>query len=223
MKNFLVIGCGRFGRSVAVTLVNMGSRVTIMDSDEATVQQLSDKVSYAVQGNATDINTLKMLKLKSFDGVVVGIGTDTKTSVLVIINLQELGVKNVIVKAINKTHAKMLELMNVGRVVYPEIDKGIRLAHSLSTRNLLDYLEISPEHSIVEIIALPSWIGSNLMELDFRTQYSVNVMAIKRGDRVMLSLDPEDVITKNDILVVLGHNKDLECLEAEAIKGENNI
>ncbi len=215
MKNFLVIGCGRFGRSVAISLANMGKCVTIMDSDEATVQQLSDKVAHAVQGNATDINTLEMLKLKNYDGVVLGIGTDIKTSILVVVNLQELGAKNVIVKAINKTHAKMLELMNVQRVIYPEIDKGVRLARSLSTCNLLDYLEISPDYSIVEIIALSSWIGKCLMELDLRTEYNVNVMAIKRGERVMLSLDPEDVIRKNDILVILGHNKNLECFEAK--------
>ncbi|TYP49815.1 potassium channel family protein [Thermosediminibacter litoriperuensis] len=213
MKQFVVIGLGRFGSSVAKTLYKLGYDVLGIDSNEEIVQSLVDSITHAVQADATDENTLKALGVRNFDVGIVSIGDDIQASILVTLILKELGLKYVVAKAQNDLHGKVLYKIGADRVVFPERDMGIRVAHNLVSSNILDYIELSPDFSIVEIQALPEWYDKTLRELDMRGRHGLNVMAIKRDEDVIVSPGAEDFIKKGDILVVVGHNKDIKKLE----------
>ncbi|MCF6097035.1 TrkA family potassium uptake protein [Thermovorax subterraneus] len=213
MKQFVVIGLGRFGSSVAKTLYKLGYDVLGIDINEEIVQSLADSITHAVQADATDENTLKALGVRNFDVGIVSIGDDIQASILVTLILKEIGIKYVIAKAQNDLHGKVLYKIGADRVVFPERDMGVRVAHNLVASNILDYIELSPEFSIVELEAFPEWYNKTLGELKMRKNYGLNVMAIKRGEEVIVSPGAEDFITKGDILVVVGQNKDIEKLE----------
>ncbi|SHM11840.1 trk system potassium uptake protein TrkA [Caldanaerovirga acetigignens] len=213
MKQFVVIGLGRFGSSVAKTLYKLGYDVLGIDISEEIVQSLADSITHAVQADATDENTLKALGVRNFDVGIVSIGDDIQASILVTLILKEIGIKYVIAKAQNDLHGRVLYKIGADRVVFPERDMGVRVAHNLVASNILDYIELSPEFSIVELEAFPEWYDKTLGELKMRKNYGLNVMAIKRGEEVIVSPGAEDLITKGDILVVVGQNKDIEKLE----------
>ncbi|WP_422445415.1 potassium channel family protein [Thermoanaerobacterium sp. DL9XJH110] len=213
MKQFVVIGLGRFGASIAKTLYNLGYDVLGIDSDEEIVQSMSDSITHAVQADATDENTLKALGVRNFDVGIVSIGQDIQASILVTLILKEMGIKFVVAKAQNELHGKVLYKIGADRVIFPERDMGIRVAHNLVSSNILDYIELSPDFSIVEITAIPEWYDKTLKELDMRVKHGLNVMAIKRNEDVLVSPKADDVILKGDILVVVGQNKDIEKLE----------
>lgn len=212
MKQFVVIGLGRFGSSVAKTLYKLGYDVLGIDTNEEIVQSLAESITHAVQADATDENTLKALGVRNFDVGIVSIGDDIQASILVTLILKELGIKYVVAKAQNDLHGKVLYKIGADRVVFPERDMGVRVAHNLVASNILDYIELSPDFSIVELEAFPDWYDKTLGELKMRKSYGLNVMAIKRGEDVIVSPGADDFIKKGDILVVVGQNKDIEKL-----------
>lgn len=213
MKQFVVIGLGRFGSSVARTLYKLGYDVLGIDINEEIVQSLADSITHAVQADATDENTLKALGIRNFDVGIVSIGDDIQASILVTLILKDMGLKYVIAKAQNDLHGKVLYKIGADRVVFPERDMGVRVAHNLVASNILDYIELSPDFSIVELEAFPDWYDKTLGELKMRKNYGLNVMAIKRNEDVIVSPGADDFIKKGDILVVVGQNKDIEKLE----------
>ncbi|MDD3839557.1 MAG: TrkA family potassium uptake protein [Clostridia bacterium] len=213
MKQFVVIGLGRFGSSVARTLYALGHDVLAIDKDEELIQDISDSVTHAVQADATDENALKSLGIRNFDVAVITIGSDIQASIMITLLAKELGVKYVITKAQNELHAKVLYKIGVDRVVFPERDMGVRVAHNLVSSNILDYIELDPDFSIIEITAISRWIGKTLEELDMRARYGVNVLAIKQGNDINISPRGDDLIQENDILVVVGSNEDIKRLE----------
>lgn len=213
MKQFVVIGLGRFGSSIAKTLYNLGYDVLGIDNNEEIIQALADSITHAVQADATDENTLKALGVRNFDVGIVSIGQDIQASILVTLILKELGIKFVVAKAQSELHGKVLYKIGADRVVFPERDMGVRVAHNLVSSNILDYIELSPEFSIVEIAAIPEWFDKSLRELDMRVKHGLNVMAIKRNEEVIVSPKADDIILEGDILVVVGQNKDIEKLE----------
>ncbi len=213
MKQFVVIGCGRFGSSVAKTLYKMGNDVLAIDGNEEIVQSISEEVTHAVQADATDEHALRSLGIRNFDVAVITIGSNIQSSIMATLIAKELGVKYVVSKAQNELHAKVLYKIGADRVVFPERDMGIRVAHNLVASNILDYIELAPDYSIMEISALLEWEGKSLIDLDIRSKYGINVMAIKHGDKINVSPKANDVIDKGDILVVIGHNDDLKKLE----------
>ncbi|MGB9839710.1 potassium channel family protein [Thermovenabulum sp.] len=213
MKQFVVIGLGRFGSSVAKTLYKLGYDVLGIDSSEEIVQSMADSITHAVQADATDENTMKALGIRNFDVGIVSIGNDIQSSILVTLILKELGLKYVVAKANNELHGKVLYKIGADRVVFPERDMGIRVAHNLVSSNILDYIELSPDFSIVEIEALPEWYNKTLRNLDMRVRYGLNVMAIKRSDDIIVAPGADDTILEKDILVVVGKNKDIEKIE----------
>ena len=214
-KQYVIIGCGRFGTSVANKLTELGSEVMVIDKNEDIIQQLSDTVTYAVQADPTDENTLKSLGIRNFDVAIVAIGEDIQASILVTLMIKELGVKQIIAKAQNDLHAKVLYRIGADRVVFPEREMGIRVAKNLISENVLDFIELAPEYSIVEVIALEEWIGKNLKKLNIRARYGFNVMAIKNELNININVDADEVIKKGDILVVIGHNDDINKLNNE--------
>lgn len=216
MKQYAVIGMGRFGTSVAKELYEMGYEVLGIDSDENRIQDAVDFVTHAVTADSTDENALKAIGIRNFDVVVVAIGADIQASILTTLILKEQGVKYIVVKAQNELHGKVLAKIGADKVVYPERDMGIRVAHNLISPNILDYIELSPEYSMVEIAANEKMVGKTLAESDIRRKFGCTVIAIKTGTEINISPMAHETIREGDILVVIGRNEDLQELEEQA-------
>ena len=214
MKQFVVIGCGRFGASVATSLYSLGYDVLAIDKDEERIQEISDYVTHAVQADAVDENALRTLGIRNFDVAVVSIASEMQASIMATLITKELGVKTVIAKAQNDLHGKVLTKIGADRVVYPEREMGIRVAHNLVSTNILDYIELAPDYSIVEISTIKEWEGKTLKELKLPTKYGINVMAIKHGKDINITPYGDDIIRENNILIVIGNNEDLRKLES---------
>jgi len=212
-KQFVVIGCGRFGSSVALKLTELGSEVMVVDNNEDTIQSISDKVIHAVQADATDENSINALGIRNFDVAIITIGSNIQSSILVTLMVKELGVKHIIAKAMNELHAKVLYRIGADRVVFPEREMGVRIAKNLVSSNILEYIELAPDYSIVEVVALDQWIGKSLIDLNMRANYGINVMAIKQGTEIDIAVYANTVIAEGDVLVVIGHNDDLKKIE----------
>lgn len=213
-KQFLIIGLGRFGSSIAKTIYELGHDVLAIDKDEEKVQEISDYVTHAVQMDSTDESILKTLGVTNFDVAVVTIGSNLQDSVMATLILKELGVKYIIAKANNELHAKVLTKIGADKVVLPERDMGTRVAHNLVSSNILDYIELSEEYSILEIEAIKEWFNKSLKEIEIRKKHGINVVAIKKGEKVNISPSAEDIIKENDVLVALGSAKDLNKFES---------
>jgi len=212
-KQFAVIGMGRFGSSVAKTLYNLGFEVLAIDSNEARIHDIIDTVTHAVQANSTDEDALKALGIRNFDVVIVAIGQDIQSSILTTLILKELGVPMLITKAQNELHGKVVKKIGADKVIFPERDMGQRVAHHLISSNILDFIELSEDYSILEIIATKQMAGKNLRQLDIRAKFGCNVIALKSSDKMNIAPHAEDVIKENDILVVVGDNQHLQNFE----------
>ncbi|MDO4772886.1 MAG: TrkA family potassium uptake protein [Bacillota bacterium] len=213
VKQFVVLGAGRFGTSVAIKLVDLGAEVMIVDNDDAVVQSLADKVTYAVKADVTQEAALNALGLRNFDTAIVTIGGDIKSSTLVTLMLKEMGIKNIIAKAQDKLHAKVLYKIGADRVVFPEKEMGIRIAKNLMASNVMDFIELSDHYSMVEVNPLESWIGKSIQQIDVRRSYGLNIVGIKKGKDMKINLMPDYVIERGDILIVIGNNQDLKEIE----------
>ncbi|ABS35160.1 MULTISPECIES: potassium channel family protein [Clostridium] len=212
-KQFVVIGLGRFGTSVAKTLYTLGNDVLAIDSSDDIVQSISDSVTHSVQMNATDENSLRALGIRNFDVAVITIGSDIQASTMATLLVKEMGVKYIIAKANTEIHAKVLYKIGADRVVFPERDMGVRVAHNLVSTNILDYIELSPNYSIAEIVIPKIWHGKTLNELNIRANYGINVVALKRGEEINVSPVAEDTIESGDIIVAIGSEEDLTKVE----------
>lgn len=217
MKQFIVLGLGRFGSAIATTLVELGQEVLGVDNDEERVDELKDKITQAVQADITEERALKELGVSNFDAAVVAIGSNLETSILVNMMLKEMGLKYIIAKAQNNLHAKVLEKIGVDKIVFPERDMGRRIANNLVTPNIKDYIELGPDYSISEIEALPEFVNKNLSQLDLQNKYGINVLAIKRGANFNISPQVKDIIKRDDFLIVIGEAKRITEL-ADKIK-----
>lgn len=213
MKQFVVIGLGRFGSSVATTLSENGYDVLAIDKNADRVQALADQVTHAVETDATDEDALKTLGVRNFDVAVVSIGDDVSANILCTLILKELEVPYVIVKAPDRLHGKVLTKIGADRVVYPERDMGARIAHNLISSNVLDYIEFAPDYGVIEIIAADKMVGKTLKELELRSRFNVNVMAIKRGEDLHISPGADDKVLEGDRLVVMGKNESLDQIK----------
>ncbi len=210
MKQFVVVGLGRFGASVAETLADNGHDVLAIDRDPEKVQAISGDVTHAVEADATDEEALKTLGVRNFDVAVVSIGDNVSANILCTLILKELNLPYVIVKAPDTLHGKVLTKVGADRVVYPERDMGVRIAQNLISSNVLDYIEFAPEYGVIEILASQNMVGRTLKELELRANFDVNVMAIKRGEQLYISPGADDKIMDGDKLVLMGKNENLD-------------
>lgn len=215
IKQFAVIGLGRFGSSVAESLSALGHEVLGIDSNPHLVEEHQEGLTHVVQADCTEEDAMRSLGLRNFDTVVVAIGHNIQASILITVLLKELGVGNVIVKASSDLHGKVLAKVGADRVIYPEREMGSRVAHNLISESVLDYIELSPEFRILEIHATEAMTGKSLRQLEFRARYGVTVMAIKRGEKIIVTPMADDVITAEDVIVVLGELDGLRQLEHE--------
>lgn len=212
-KEFVVIGLGRFGGSIVKELDALGVDVMAIDNNEARVNEYADIATHAVIADTTDETVLKSLGIRNFDHVIVAIGDNIQASILTTLILKDLGVKKVTAKALNDYHAKVLNKIGADTVVHPERDMGRRIAHNLASASVLDYLELSDQHSIMEIRAGASLQGNSILELDIRANYGLNIIAVKRGKEILVSPDPAEIIQRGDILIMIGHDRDLNRFE----------
>ncbi|RCW49322.1 TrkA family potassium uptake protein [Halanaerobium sp. ST460_2HS_T2] len=210
MKQFVVVGLGRFGASVATTLAENGHDVLAIDRDPEKVQAISADVTHAVEADATDEEALKTLGVRNFDVAVVSIGDNVSANILCTLILKELNLPFVIVKAPDKLHGKVLTKVGADRIVYPERDMGARIAQNLISSNVLDYIEFAPEYGVIELLATDKMTGKSLKDLELRASFDVNVMAIKRGENIHISPGADDIIEEGDKLVLMGKNENLD-------------
>ena len=213
MKSYVVIGLGRFGSTLARQLCKLGAEVLAMDVHNDLVQQVADDVTHAVVGDAQDKDVLRALGVRDFDCAIVAIGTNLAASVLTVMNLQELGVPYIICKAHDETHSRVLQKLGVNKVVIPEQENAARLARSLNSHNVLDYIELSEDYGILELPAPRSWIGKSLKELNIRAKLGVNIIAVENGQKTNVSPSADYTIGAGDIMVVLGDNYSLEAVQ----------
>ena len=214
MKTFVVIGLGRFGSAVALELSDLGHEVLALDEREAYVQEVADKVTHAVTGDARDPAVLRALGVRNYDCAVVAVGGDVGNSALITLNLKELGVRQIICKAQSSVHRKVLEKIGADRVVFPEQEMGVKLAQGLSSSNVLNFIELSDDYGIVETKIPRAWSGKTILELDVRAKYKVTIIAVRRGEEE-LSVAPGASfrLESGDAVVVLGRTEDVNRLQ----------
>ncbi len=207
---FAVIGLGRFGSSLALTLEEHGHYVLGIDDRIEIVQSFSNSLTHVVALDATDDNALRGVDIAHFDTVVVAIGTDFESNLLITVALKQLGVNQVISKAINARQRDILLRVGADRVVLPEMEAGDRLALELSNPNLLERFPISPGYSIAEISVPAKFVGLPLAKSNLRGAYGLNVLVIQREDRTITSPGPSVVLEADDLIVVLAKDSDIE-------------
>lgn len=217
MREFVIIGCGRFGQSVAKTLYERGYDVLAIDIREDRIQEVSEYVTHAVQLDAIDEASLKSVSISNIDVAIVSIGADIQASILATLIVKELGVKKVIAKARNDIHAKVLSKIGADKIIFPERDMGVKLAKSLASDNILDYIELDTEYSIVEITAFKEWDGRTLADIKLPLKYGINIIAVKSKKTGEINISPiaDEIVSEGDILVVIGEANMLDKLSIE--------
>jgi len=209
IKQYAVIGLGRFGVSVARKLYEAGNEVLGIDINEEKVEDAEPYVTHAVIADTTEEKALNSIGIRNFDCVIVAIGIDMQSSILTVSLLKEIGIKKIIAKALGRRHGQVLEKVGADWVIYPERDMGERVANQLLSPNMLNYIELSKEYSIEEIMIPSKMAGQNLRDLDIRSKYNVSVIAIVRDGNITILPSPDQIIEKSDLLVMIGHRKDL--------------
>ena len=213
MKSYIVIGLGRFGSEVAMQLYSYGCEVLAMDCNEDKVNQISNRVTHAVVGDAQDKGVLRALGAADFECAIVAIGGSLADSVLATMNLKELGVSKIVCKAHDETHRQVLLKLGADQVMIPEQENAARLARSLSSPNVLEYIELSEEFGIIEVPAPKRWQEKSLRELNVRAKLGVNIIAVERGNKIDVSPAADYKIMEGDILVVLGDTDALSTVQ----------
>ncbi len=212
MKRFAVIGLGNFGFHAAKALYEDGNEVVAIDSDKARVHAIDPYSTEAIVLDASDKEALSALGLESMDGVIVSTGTKISTSLLICLYLQEMGVKNILAKAIDEDHGKILRRVGAREVIHPERDMAIRVSRSLSRPNILDFVPLADDYDLVQVGPPREFIGKTLAELNLRAKYNVNIIAIKElvPDNFLLVPPAGFVIKDSDILIMLGKSDDIK-------------
>lgn len=214
-RQFVVIGADRFGASVAVTLENSGCQVLVVDSNPERVRAIAEEVSYAVAVDITDPDAPKELGLSNMDGAVIAIANHMEASIVAALACRDAGIREVIARGKNEVHGRILGKIGVSRVVFPEKEMGMRVGHLLTVHDFRDWIDLSPEYSLVELKALESWLGKTLGELDLRKKYGFNIVGIRQGRDMSLEFDPERKVNRQMVLYVIGKNTDLERVSRE--------
>ncbi|MDE6697907.1 MAG: TrkA family potassium uptake protein [Lachnospiraceae bacterium] len=210
MKDIAVIGLGKFGYSLAVAYAEEGGSVLAIDTDEEKVQEIADVVTYAARADVADPEVVKNLGLENVDIAVIAITNNMEAAVMATILSKELGVPEVIAKANNEIHAKVLTKVGADRVIFPEKDMGIKLAKNISLSKFTDIIDLKDDFSIIETKVPKNWVGKNLSELNPRKKYGFNVIAMRDGERLLVNLDPLEPFRQDTSIIVIGRNNLIE-------------
>ena len=212
MGRYAVIGLGKFGATVSRSLFERGHEVIAIDQDRARVQDVRDSCTQAIEANCTDQDTLRALGIQDSDAVVVSLGERMDASILVTLYLRELGVREIVVKAVSEDHGKILHLIGATEIVHPERDTARRVARGLGLRSIVEYLPLAADSSLVEVHLPADFVGKTLAELEIRKRYQVLVVAIKRGDGLVIATGGDERLQAGDVLVLVGRDKDLDVV-----------
>jgi trk system potassium uptake protein TrkA len=212
MGRYAVIGLGKFGSTVVRALHERGHEVVAIDNDRQRIQDVRDSSTRAIEADCTDQETLRALGIRDADAVVVSLGERMDASILVTLYLRELGVKEIVVKAVSEDHGKVLHLIGATEIVHPERDTARRVARGLGLRSIVEYLPLAAESSLVEVHVPPSFVGKTLAELQIRKQYQVLVVAIKRGEDLLIATGGDERLQAGDVLVLVGRDSDLDTV-----------
>jgi trk system potassium uptake protein TrkA len=209
----IVIGLGRFGGAAARELMALGHEVLAIDNAEALVNEIAPEVTHAQELDASDEQALRDVGAGEFEHAIVAISSTVEASIFATMALKNLGVRNVIAKAANQLHGRILERVGANRVVYPEREIGARVAHSFSIPHVVDYLDVAPRFGIVKVAPPASFLGKTLRELDLPTQYALTPVALRRGKQVTVNPHRDERIQDGDELILIGLDEKLELLE----------
>ncbi len=215
MKQFLVIGLGNFGYYLATHLYEKGHDVMAIDNNSNLVQKIKNQVTQAIVADATDVNVMISLGVQEIDTAVVSIGSVLSNSILAVLNLQEVGIKHIVAKAINEPHKRILEKLGVNEIPFPEKDNAISMAERLDNPNLIDYLPFLEGYGIIELAVPKSFVGKTLKQINLTNRFGVQIVAIKGlVPETMQFIPKADFILKgSDILILLGTDEGLEKLK----------
>ena len=212
-KTYAVFGLGRYGIAVARELVRNGMEVIAVDSDERIVNAASDDLPICKCADVTDPDVIRQLGISNVDVVIISMATNLEASVMAVTLCKEIGVKTVIAKSANEMHQKILSRVGADRVVFPENESGIRLAKNLLSSGFVDMVSLAKNVSMIELDVKPEWVGKNLIQLNLRKKYSINVVAIRRNDMVSVDIDPHEKLQKEDKLIVIANTEKLAKLK----------
>jgi len=219
-KQFAVIGLGQFGGSICRTLSEQGAEVLAIDIDEDRVNEFTSIATQAIIADSTDEMVLKSLGVRNLDHVVVAIGDNIQASILTSLILKELGVQQVTAKAQNAYHEKVLKKIGADHVIHPERDMGVRIARNMTSSSVLDYLELSDEYSILEVIVGQKMEGKSLSDLDVRANFGVNIVAIKEEGHINVSPRADQALNKGDVLIIIGGDEDIDRFKQQMLENE---
>lgn len=209
-KQYVVFGAGRFGKSVALTLQECGCEVIVVDRDPEVIQSIADDVSYAICANVEDTEIFDDLGMKNLDGAIVALTQSLEASIITTMMCHEMGIPKIMAKAKNEMHEKILRSVGATKVIYPEVEMGKRVAKFIAAENFADWIELSPEYSLVEMKVPSDWRGKSLLELQIREKYHLNVIGIRKSDGLTVRIDPKTPLDGNSELIVVGENIELE-------------
>lgn len=209
-KQYAVFGLGSLGESVAVTLQELGCEVVVVDNHMERIENISPYVSYAVQADIEDPEVIRSLGARNLDGVVVAVADDMEASIMATLVSKEIGVPYVLAKAKNDLHAKVLKKIGADSIIFPEKEIGQSVARNLVSGEFVDWISLSPDYSITEIAVPEKWIGKSLSEIDVRRTKDVNVVGVRIGEKIQVTIDPEEPLQKEMMLIMIGSNEALE-------------
>lgn len=212
MKTFCVIGLGRFGQTLAVTLTRNGNQVMVIDENSDIINAIADTVTNAVVGDPTNEAVLRASGVKNYDCAIVCLSKNVNDSLLVTLTLKDIGVPYIVTRAISDQHKRVLEKIGVDKIIFPEQDMGEKVAYMLDKNNVMEYIEFSNDYSIVELKIPHSWIGKNLIELEVRKRYGVTIIAINNPDDAAMEVSPAPthIFRQHDLVTLMGHNTDID-------------
>lgn len=212
MDSFAVIGLGRFGSNLAVTLAKHGNQVLAIDEDAELVQRVSDKVTHSVIGDSTNEEVLKAAGIKEYECAIVCLSNNMENSILTTLLLKEFGIKFIVARAITEQHRKVLQKVGADQIVFPERDMGEKLAYKLKNINMLEFIELSKDYSIVELSVPKKWYNKTIGELDIRKKFGLNVLALHntKQNKMIVRIEPETILSPNEVIIILGRNDDIE-------------
>lgn len=209
MKQVLLIGLGRYGQNIAVRLNEMGHQVMAVDKNEKRVNAILDIVTNAQIGDSTDREFLESLGVRNFDYVIIAIAGDFESSMITTVMVKELGAPNVISRASSEIQEQLLKNNGADVVIYPEKTVGIWTANRYVSEHVLDYFDLADGYSIYEISMPDSWVGKTLASMDIRSKYGINILAVRSGEHLNVTMDPNEKFVKSQSLLVLGKSENV--------------
>lgn len=214
-KSFAVIGLGQFGMTLAVTLAESDCDVLAIDDKEENIEEISEKVTYAVKADVREPGILKALGVQNVDVAIIAVAENLEASISATMQAKDLGVPLVVAKSMNSLHGRILDKIGADKIIYPEQSMGLRVARNLMSGGYLDVFELSAEFSMAEFSMPVSWSGKNLVDLNVRERFHINIIGIKQGENVTVDLDPSEPLPDNCSIIAIGKNKDLNASREE--------